>query len=369
VRPSLRFLALAVVGWGGFRAWSVGALPGAPLIEQSAARPAPPIVQTEFPPFDPPPPAEPQPEYASAMPYGVVPQFVPAQVRPVAVPIYYGVGSVRVPLPPARPAPLANVLPEPRPPIYSGGPTLDESPMSRLASLSLAQQRSSVVVTPGQSTPVWKADKRLDRVQASAWALVRGQQGQPLGPTSLASGGQLGGSQAGARIIYNFTRQVAASVRTTTPVGRRGGEVAAGVRVQPVGGIPVWVTAERRQQLGRYGGGRNAFAIFAEGGVYQRPMPWRFTLDAYLQGGIVGLRSRDAFVDGALTVTRPVFKQFSAGFGLWGGGQPGIYRVDAGPRVTMQMRRNMRVHFDWRQKLAGNAQPGSGPAVTLAGDF
>jgi hypothetical protein len=35
----------------------------------------------------------------------------------------------------------------------------------------------------------------------------------------------------------------------------------------------------------------------------------------------------------------------------------------------MKVRRNLRVHFDWRQKLAGNARPGSGPAVTLAGDF
>jgi hypothetical protein len=35
----------------------------------------------------------------------------------------------------------------------------------------------------------------------------------------------------------------------------------------------------------------------------------------------------------------------------------------------MKVRDNMRVHFDWRQRLAGNAQPGSGPAITLAGDF
>jgi hypothetical protein len=54
---------------------------------------------------------------------------------------------------------------------------------------------------------------------------------------------------------------------------------------------------------------------------------------------------------------------------VWGAGQGGVYRVDAGPRVSMKVRNNVRVHFDWRQKLAGNAQPGSGPAVTLAGDF
>jgi hypothetical protein len=98
-------------------------------------------------------------------------------------------------------------------------------------------------------------------------------------------------------------------------------------------------------------------------------MPWRFSLDAYLQGGVVGLRDRDMFVDGAFTFTRPIFRQFAGGFGVWGGAQPGVYRIDAGPRVTMKVRNNLKVHFDWRQRLAGNADPGSGPAVTLAGDF
>ena len=55
--------------------------------------------------------------------------------------------------------------------------------------------------------------------------------------------------------------------------------------------------------------------------------------------------------------------------GGWGGVQPGLYRVDAGPRLTMQVRRNVRVHLDYRQRLAGNAEPGSGPTLTLAGDF
>ncbi len=141
------------------------------------------------------------------------------------------------------------------------------------------------------------------------------------------------------------------------------------MRIQPHWSWPVWFTLERRQALGRTGGGRNAFALFAEGGVYSRPMPWQFSLDAYLQGGVVGFQSRDLFIDGGAAVSRPIYRQFSGGFGVWGGAQPGVYRVDAGPRVSMQLRRNMRVHLDWRQRLAGNAQPGSGPAITLAGDF
>jgi hypothetical protein len=54
---------------------------------------------------------------------------------------------------------------------------------------------------------------------------------------------------------------------------------------------------------------------------------------------------------------------------VWGGAQPGVYRVDAGPRLSMKIRNNIRVHADWRQRLAGKADPGSGPALTLAADF
>jgi hypothetical protein len=174
-------------------------------------------------------------------------------------------------------------------------------------------------------------EPRLDRLQLASWAILRSQQSGIAGSQSLAGGGQLGASQAGVRVIYNLNRQLAFTARTSSEVGRRGGEVAAGVRVQPVGNIPLWLTAERRQAIGRYGGGRNAFALFFEGGLYERPLPLQLSLDAYLQGGVVGVHSRDPFVDGGVAATRPVYRQFSAGFGIWGGAQPKLYRVDAGP--------------------------------------
>ena len=371
MRPSLRFLGLVVVGWAGVRAYSSGAVPGGSLslIERSEAKPAPPLVPTEFPPIEPVPAEAGVAPSVPVYPVGYAaqpPQGIPLQVRPVAVPVYYyGVNSVHVPLPPARPASVTETLPPPRRPIYATMAEQEQSPFSLLSSLSLTQGRSSIV--PTQSTPALTAN-RLDRWQVSAWALVRNQQVGATGPSSLASSGNLGGSQAGARLTYAFTRQIAASLRTSSNIGQRGFEVAGGVRVQPLVSIPVWITAERRQRIGQFGG-RNAFAIFAEGGVYRRPLPWEFNLDAYLQGGMVGMRSRDLFVDGAFAVTRPVYKNFSAGFGVWGGAQPGLYRVDAGPRITMQVRKNVRVHFDWRQRLAGNALPGSGPAITLGADF
>ena len=363
MRPSLRFLTLALFGWAGVRAATMGVVPGAELFEvRPSEAKAPPIAATEFQPIEPLPPA---PQFAQApVTYAEMPQGVQVRVQPVTVPVYYPAARSAYPGPP----PIAASLPVPRPHFYGPIPALDQWPLSRIAA-TWTPARQSKVVAPLQSTPATALDNRIDRLQLTAWALVRGRQGMVLGTPSLASGGTLGGSQAGARLMYNFTRQIAATLRTTSEVGRRGGEVAGGVRIQPLLSLPVWFTAERRQKLGALGGGRNAFALFAESGVYQRPMPWQFELDAYLQGGVVGFRRPDPFIDGGLTFTRPVYRQFSAGVGVWGAAQPGVHRLDAGPRVSMKVRNNIRVHFDWRQKLAGNAQPGSGPAMTLATDF
>ena len=381
MRPSLRFLALVVIGWAAFRAISLGLLRLGPLTQQSEARPLPPIVATQFPPVEPIAPVE------STGPGGV-PVSVAADMPPNAqaimrylqgllslpsagqriAPIYQLQVAVPAspPAPSPQPTPLAGAMPMPAAAFYSPLPPLDRWPLSGIAGISHPVTRSDAVL-PAQSAPLDL--RRIDRLQLTMWALLRSPQAGLAPPSSLASGGQLGGSQAGLRLTYNFMRQIAASLRTTTEIGRRGGELAGGIRLQPFANLPVWVTAERRQQLGKYGGGRNAFALFFEGGVYDRPMPFQFNLDAYLQAGVVGLHSRDRFVDGALTLTRPVYRKFSAGFGVWGGAQPGLYRIDAGPRISVQVRRNVRVHFDWRQRLAGNAQPGSGPAVTLAGNF
>jgi hypothetical protein len=336
-------------------------LPGAELfrVERGEAK-TPPIVPTQFPPIAPVALAPSEPAMVQ-----YAPAYYPQQaMRPVMVPVYYA-AQVSAPAAPASSRPY-EPLPPPRRSYYSSASALDDMPMSRLAAVSMPA-RSSIPAEAAPPVPPLRVGP--DRLQLSSWALLRNQQVGIAGSRSLATGGQLGASQAGARLLYNFNRQLALSARMSSEVGRRGGEVAAGVRVQPLLGIPVWLTAERRQRIGRFGGGRNDFALFAEAGLYQQPLAWRFALDSYLQGGVVGVKGRDLFIDGGLAVTRPVYRNFSFGFGLWGGAQPGLSRLDAGPRLSMQVRRNVKVHLDWRQKLAGNARPGSGPALTLAGDF
>jgi len=246
---------------------------------------------------------------------------------------------------------------------YASTTPLEQWPLDAIASgrsTPAAQRRAS---TPAE---LIRTIPGIDRLSMSAWAMMRRDPGSP----SLATNGQLGGSQAGSRLLWRFDPRFAASLRTSAPIGgvQRTAELAAGLRWQPSRDWPVALTVERRQSFGR-DKGASGFALFAEGGVYDRPILAAFNLDAYLQAGVVGVRDHAAFIDGSATMTRPVWRQLSAGFGVWGGAQPGLARLDAGPRLSLRLGRSMRIHADYRQRLLGQAAPGSGPVLTLAGDF
>lgn len=83
---------------------------------------------------------------------------------------------------------------------------------------------------------------------------------------------------------------------------------------------------------------------------------------------MVGVKARDLFVDGSLAVTRPVYRNFSFGFGVWGGAQPGLSRLDLGPRVTIQVRRNLKV-CRLAAKACRKRPPGLGPGADARGRF
>jgi len=203
------------------------------------------------------------------------------------------------------------------------------------------------------------------RWSASACLLVR----RDRGGAALAPGGTLGGSQAGARIAYRLGGGLSAGLRLYAPLRRtQGSELAAGFDWQPVAAIPVQLRAERRQALGREG--RSAFALSLHGGA-SRALPRRVRVDLYGQAGMVGLGARDLFIDGAVRVSVPV-GPVEIGAGAWGAAQPGAARLDAGPGISYRLPvqgANVRVEAGWRFRVAGDAAPRSGPALTLAADF
>jgi len=381
-----RFLALAVFSWIGIRATAgmldLEPLPPIPLPVPAVALPevagGEPLFPMQpagapMPPqgYDPAAPAAAAAAYGYAYPAYAPP---PASVRYAAAPVYYPYPVYHAAMPQA-PQSTPAWIESPIALNFDGVPPAEESPLSRLAAAA-----------PRASGPVpsftGKQRSGLDRLSLTSWGFVRQERPQiidpripevPIGEAPLATGGTLGGSQAGARLTWRWDQALAMNLRVSAPL-RQGqqkiaGEAALGVSWQPLQSVPVRVMAERRKAVGAPGGGRDAFALLAEGGVYEQPLPWQFRLDGYAQTGVVGVRTRDWFVDGGATVTRPIYGRFAIGAGVWGGAQPGLSRLDIGPRMSMQVRPGIRAHVDYRHRLIGTAEPGSGFAATVATDF
>jgi hypothetical protein len=208
----------------------------------------------------------------------------------------------------------------------------------------------------------------------SAWAYVRPDMAR--GPRfDLA---RLGGSQIGLRVARRMDRSGQASlfarIVSSGAIGD-GLEGAAGLTFQPSHSVPVALVIERREQLAGTGG-RSAFAAYATGGASNVSLSQGWTLDAYGAAGVVGGARRDPFGEGSAVVARRLTSvagvDVEAGVGAWGAAQPGATRLDVGPRLSARLPiGNARplLAIDWRQRVAGDAAPASGVALTLAADF
>jgi hypothetical protein len=327
--PPLRFLVVVIGGWTiargailspGWRPEDAAVQDAVPLARAVAQAAAPPLAATTA--------------RTSSKRQRIEPQLSARAplVRPgAAIPIAIGAApEQRIALEPtqeAEPPPLA---------VYEPGP------------LAASQPRPS-------------APRRWS---LSAWSFLRGGEG-----SSLAAGGTLGGSQAGLRATYRLGRGLALSARLSGPLRRpTRSEAALGVDLAAPR-LPVHLLIERRQAIGR--GGRSAFGAIVYGGVSEKPLG-PFRLDGYGQAGLVGARSRDLFADGGATIALPLTRRLRLGAGAWAAAQPGVSRADVGPRASFGMPlggRSVTVAADWRMRVAGNARPGSGPALTLASDF
>ena len=166
-----------------------------------------------------------------------------------------------------------------------------------------------------------------------------------------------------------------ANLRLSTPLAGQGGEEAAfGLSLARPGIPALELLVERRIAVGR--NARNAFAAIVVTGIDDAALPLSFRLNGYAQAGVVGMKSRDAFVDAALRAERTVRNFGSAkldlGLGVWGGTQPDVSRLDIGPSAALRFRlgkASMRASAEWRERVAGRARPGSGPALTLGLDY
>lgn len=188
----------------------------------------------------------------------------------------------------------------------------------------------------------------------------------------LAAGGQLGGSQAGVRLRYDLGAGVALAARISG--ARLGKEASVALDWRPLASIPVTFTLERRVRLDR--GGRNAFGAGVFGGFDTALTRTGITMDGYAQAGLVGLRRRNGYMDGALRIEQRIAdrgrSRIGIGAGIWGGAQPGVARLDIGPQLVAHVPigpAQFRIGAEWRERIAGQAGPGSGPALSVGTDF
>lgn len=222
-----------------------------------------------------------------------------------------------------------------------------------------------IAASPDFAVPVQNREPTPSRWSGSAWLMVRQGSG-----VSAAPGGQIGGSQGGVRIAYaiDLRGRIAVFGRAVTPLSGSGREGAIGVEWQPTA-APIRLVAEHRIAVdsGRSGPG---LGVVAGGGMR---LPAGFRLETYGQAGAIRRERVEPYADGAMRATRVIpGTRLSLGAGAWGAAQRGATRVDVGPSATLAMPvggQQIRVALDWRQRVAGDARPGSGVALTLGSDF
>ncbi|MGP7794842.1 hypothetical protein [Sphingomonas sp. CLY1604] len=273
---------------------------------------------------------------------------------------------------PASPPVAAAAWQRPLPPVAvapgRAKPRARDEPQVRSAGTPPLLPGVIMAPVPAVAAPGPPPAARPGRWAGSAWLIARN--GSAIG----LPGSQLGGSQAGARVTYGLTanRRLALAARLSAPLSGRGREAAAGIDWQPTR-LPVHVLAEHRIGLD---GGRGGPTLAAIGGFGPAEVTRGVVLEGYGQAGVIARDGGEGFADGALRAAHPLATlagvRIDIGAGIWGGAQRGAARLDVGPTLGLVLPvggRRLRLSADWRQRIAGDSRPGSGPALSLGTDF
>jgi hypothetical protein len=214
------------------------------------------------------------------------------------------------------------------------------------------------------------------RLSADAWLMVRDDTISPV----VSGRPSYGRSQAGGVVRYRLApssplalqAHVRASSALAGPLDR---DLAAGLSARLSTRVPVRVAVEAR--IGETARGTELRpAVIAVTELPPLELPHGTRAEAYLQGGYVGGAFATAFVDGQARIERPIGRlgdaEVRAGAGAWGGAQEGAARLDIGPTAAVAFRlgeAQARVAADYRFRVAGDAEPRSGPALTVSAGF
>ena len=174
--------------------------------------------------------------------------------------------------------------------------------------------------------------------------------------------------------------QLYARVATALADRVRDREGALGLALRPLRHVPLAVMGEVRLQDSG-GPVRARPVIMAVSELAPVRLPLGAEAEIYGEAGWAGGRGATAFYDAAGVVEHSVIRPLPGfdlrlGGGLWTGGQRGAARLDLGPRIELRgaigkpgKQIGVRLAVDWRFRVAGRAEPGSGPAITLSAGF
>lgn len=234
-------------------------------------------------------------------------------------------------------------------------------------------------LAPAGVIPTKVAQGGESRWSADGWMLLRRGGGGDAGAGLRAP--SYGASQAGAVLRYRLAPQSAhrpfAYARATTTLrGVNEQQAALGLGLRPIPRLPVSAAAEVRVLEGP-GGRKLQPAGFVVTELAPIALPAKLQAELYAQAGYVGGAFATPFADGQLRVDHSLasFGRAAArvGGGAWGGAQKGAARLDVGPTANvwfpLSQSSGARLALDWRLRVAGDAQPDSGPALTLSAGF
>lgn len=219
---------------------------------------------------------------------------------------------------------------------------------------------------------------RVDRWSLDGWVLWREKSSRALAAPGRSP--TYGASQAGAVLRYRLSpgssfepQAYARAYRAMIDGGES--ELAAGLSARPLPRVPLRAHAEVRvTQFNNSTELRPSAFVTTELPVARLPLGLR--AEGYAQAGYVGGKAGTAFVDGQLHVMRSLEEfdlgQLSLGVAAWGGAQKGAERLDVGPSARLDLaigKAPARLSLDYRERVAGDAEPPSGVALTLSTRF
>jgi hypothetical protein len=258
-------------------------------------------------------------------------------------------------------------------------PTLSMNKASKASGLAVGGLQRNEVAPYQPLAAALPTRTQPSRWSGDGWMLLRrgngGEAASGLRPASYGAG------QAGGILRYRLApgsdRRPFAYLRATTTLrGPSEQQAALGLGLRPLAHIPVSAAAEVRAVEGA-GGLKTQPAAFLFTELAPIVLPAQLQAELYAQAGYVGGAFATAFADGQLRIDRPLAEVGRAparlGGGAWGGAQKGAARLDVGPSATIWLplspSSGARLALDWRLRVAGDAEPRSGPALTLSSGF